>query len=372
MSPVPDTEFAVIGGGLVGLAIAYGLRRQGKEVTVFDEGDVAFRASRGNFGLVWVQGKGADFPDYARWTRRSAALWPAFAEALGEETGIGVELSQPGGLDICLDDDELEANVGRLEHLRGALDGDYPFERLGHNALKEIMPEIGPKVAGATYCPEDGHVNPLYLLRALYDGFTRAGGRVENGGRVRAIRPEGNGFRLEVAAGHRADKVVLCAGLGNATLGPEVGLEVPVKPLRGQVLVCERIKPFLKYPSVQIRQVGEGAIQIGDSKENVGFNDRTTPQVVSRIARRAVQIYPRLESVRVVRSWAALRVMTPDGLPVYARSAAHPGAYLVTCHSGVTLAALHAAGVAAWIAGGPQPELLESFSAKRFALHPAA
>ena len=376
MTPVPDTEIAVVGGGLVGLAVAYGLQRRGRQVTVFDEGDTAFRASRGNFGLVWVQGKGAELPDYARWTRRSAALWPDFAETLGDQTGIDLELSQPGGIDICLDEEELEANMRRLEGLRAALGGDYPFERLGHNALKEMVPEIGAKVAGATYCPEDGHVNPLYLLRALYQGFARAGGRVENGGRVRAIRAEGTGFRLETAAegraGARAEKLVLCAGLGNAALGPMLGLEVPLEPVRGQVLICERLEPFLRYPSVQIRQVGEGAVQIGDSKENVGFNDATTPQVVSRIARRAVAIFPRLASVQLVRSWASLRVMTPDGFPVYARSAAHPGAYLVNCHSGVTLAALHAGELAAWIAGGPAPDLLESFSAKRFALHPAA
>ena len=64
--------------------------------------------------------------------------------------------------------------------------------------------------------------------------------------------------------------------------------------------------------------------------------------------------------------------MTPDGFPIYARSESHPGAYLATCHSGVTLAAIHADAVAGWIAGGPQPGLLEAFSAKRFALHTAA
>ena len=114
-----ETEIAVIGGGLVGMAVAYGLRRLGRTVTVFDEGDVAYRASRGNFGLVWVQGKGLNLPDYARWTRLSASLWPEFQEELAEETGVSIELSQPGGLDICLSEDEAEANVTALGRLRG-------------------------------------------------------------------------------------------------------------------------------------------------------------------------------------------------------------------------------------------------------------
>ncbi len=84
---VPRSDFAVIGGGMVGAALAYGLARQGAEVVLLDEGDSAFRAARGNFGLIWVQGKGVDMPAYANWTRRSADLWPEFAAELESETG---------------------------------------------------------------------------------------------------------------------------------------------------------------------------------------------------------------------------------------------------------------------------------------------
>ena len=151
-----------------------------------------------------------------------------------------------------------------------------------------------------------------------------------------------------------------------------VGLSAPVTPNRGQVIVTERTKPFLKYPSSLIRQVGEGAIQIGDSKENVGFDDGTKPETIARIARRAVRIFPLLADVRMVRSWGALRVMSPDGHPIYERSQACPGASVVTCHSGVTLAAVHALELAPWIAGDEQPDYVESFSAERFQVQPAA
>ena len=86
-------EYAVIGGGLVGMAVAWGLAQRGRSVTVFDQGDLAFRASRADFGLVWVQGKGVGMPDYARWTRLSARLWPEFAAELAEASGVDVELS---------------------------------------------------------------------------------------------------------------------------------------------------------------------------------------------------------------------------------------------------------------------------------------
>src|SRR6266571_8425125 len=91
----------VIGGGLVGSAIAYGLARAGLRTALLDEGDVAYRASRGNFGLVWVQSKGLGAPHYQRWTRRSADEWPEFAAELGERTGISVGHQRPGGLHLC-------------------------------------------------------------------------------------------------------------------------------------------------------------------------------------------------------------------------------------------------------------------------------
>jgi glycine/D-amino acid oxidase-like deaminating enzyme len=368
-----ETEFAVIGGGLVGMSVAWGLARCGRQVTVFDEGDRAFRASRGNFGLVWVQGKGAEMPDYARWTRLSASLWPQFAADLAEESGVGVELSQRGGIFLYLSEDEAEEAVGRLTTLRAALGGDYPFEYLGPNATKAVIPEIGREVVGGIHSPMDGHVNPLYLLRALHAAFARAGGELRNGATVDRIEPQAEGFRVIRADGSwHARNVVLCAGLGNARLAPMVGLDAPVVPNRGQVLITEKMRPFLPLPTVQVRQVGEGAVQIGDSHEDVGMDDGTRPEVVAAIARRAVRLFPILERVRVVRAGGALRVMTPDGHPLYDRA---PGAMVVNCHSGVTLAAAHAKVLARWIAGETQPDIvpdyMEVFSAERFRLQAA-
>ena len=143
-----ESELAIIGGGVLGISIAWGLRREGHDVVVIDEGEFAFRASRGNFGLVWVQSKGDGMPDYAKWTCHSASLWPAFACELQDATGIQLELSQPGGgVDFCLSDGEAEQAVSRLIHIRDSLGGDYPFEYIEHDSLRKMMPEIGPDVA---------------------------------------------------------------------------------------------------------------------------------------------------------------------------------------------------------------------------------
>ncbi|MDP6407255.1 MAG: FAD-dependent oxidoreductase, partial [Alphaproteobacteria bacterium] len=83
-------DITVIGGGLVGAAIAYGLAKRGLKTLILDEGDVALRASRGNFGLVTVQGKGDGRPEYARWSLRSARMWQGLADELQELTGVDV------------------------------------------------------------------------------------------------------------------------------------------------------------------------------------------------------------------------------------------------------------------------------------------
>lgn len=366
MSTWDDADVIVIGGGIVGASIAYGLARSGRFALLLDEGDDAFRAARGNFGLVWVQGKGPGAPHYARWTMRSAADWPALARDLAGETSIDVQLSQPGGLHLCLHESELAERQKVLSGLRAALNTEYPFELLDRGAAVQLCPHVGPEVVGASFGPLDGHVNPLRLLRALLQAFTQRGGRLATGHRVTSITQHGGVFDVVTSTGRfSAPRVVLTAGLGNRELAPMVGLEAPVIPNRGEILVSERLQPFLHHPTAHVRQTGDGGVQLGDSKEDVGYDDRTALAELSRIADRAVRMFPLLGRVNVVRAWGALRVMTADGLPIYEASATHPGAYVVTCHSGITLAAVHADELSKWILGGTQPQEIAPLVAAR-------
>ena len=366
-----NPDVLVLGGGLVGSAVAWGLACEGAQVTVLDQDDGAFRASRGNFGLVWIQGKGYGLSPYARWSRSSATHWPALAAALLDETGIDVALRQPGGFHFCFSDDDLADRAKRLGTLQREL-GDYPYQLLDAREVRERLPQIGPDVIGASYTPMDGHVNPLKLLRALHTGMQRRGVKLVNNEEALRITPDSGGFAVQGKRGtYRAARVVLAAGLGNRALAPHVGLHAPVAPNRGQVLISERVAPFLHYPTLNVRQTDEGTVQFGDSMEEVGLNDFTTTHVLSDIARRGVRAFPMLKDVRLVRTWAALRVYSPDGFPIYDQSALHPGAFVVTCHSGVTLAAAHALRIAPWITGGAMPDELPAFSGARFTESPA-
>lgn len=370
-SNMAEADVAVIGGGLVGSAIAWGLAASGKRVALLDEGDVAFRASRGNFALVWVQSKGLGMPDYARWTRASSDAWAGFAQELREETGIDVSHRRPGGFSLALSEAELERRDTMLKRLHNQ--SNLPYEIMDRTRLQTMLPDIGPEVVGGAYCPLDGHANSPRLLRALHTALLQRGVSNLPEHSVDAIEHRGGVF--VVKSGTRiveAPRIVLTAGNGNRKLGEMVGLDVPVRPQRGQIVITEKAAPFLEYPVVTIRQTDEGGVMMGDSLEEAGFDDRVGLGVVGTIAERAVRMFPLLGSLNVVRTWAALRVMTPDGFPIYEESKSHPGAFVATCHSGVTLAAAHAKLLAPLIAGGGLTDDFTAFSAKRFHVQPAA
>ncbi|APW40167.1 FAD-dependent oxidoreductase [Rhodoferax koreense] len=362
------SDVIVIGGGLVGSAVSYGLARQGVKVTLLDEGDQAFRASRGNFGLVWVQGKGFGMTPYASWTRSSSGLWPRLAQALLDDTGVDVHLQQPGGFCFTFSDEEKEDRRQRMQAIQDELGGDYPFEMLDRQDVIARVPALGPAVTGASYTPMDGHTNPLKLLRALHAANLKRGVHYVSGQPVKQVQaePRAGGSLFTVEGRWQAPRVVLAAGLGNRGLAEMLGLHAPVVPNRGQVLIGERTSRFLDYPTLNVRQTDEGTIQLGDSMEEVGFNDNVTTDVLANIARRGVRTFPVLAGLRLVRAWGALRVMSPDGFPIYQESPKHPGAFVTTCHSGVTLAAAHAFRVAPWVAGAPRPEEIGVFQGDRF------
>ncbi len=363
-----EPDVVVIGGGVVGGSIALGLARSGARVTILDEGDDAFRASRGNFALVWVQSKGFGMPEYALWSRRSADDWHGLAGILKAESGIDVAHSQPGGFMLCLSEAELQKRVDLMNrlHNQSTMVG-VTSDVLDHAETKRRLPAIGKDVVGALYSPHDGHVNSLKLFRALREACVRRGVDYRPNSRVDAIDPHEGGFAIRGPWGEiRTGRVVVCAGLGNARLAPMVGLVAPVKPSKGQIIVTEKTEAFLHHPMATLRQTDEGGVMIGDSQEDRGLDIVVRQPILSVMAERAVKMFPRLAGLNVVRTWSALRVMSPDGFPIYDQSLSHPGAFVVTCHSGVTLAANHVLTLAPAILAGTLPDAVASFSARRF------
>ncbi len=366
-------ELVVIGGGLIGAALAWGAARAGADVTLLDEGDIAFRASRGNFGLVWLQGKGLGHPEYMHWSIRAGRRWPELARVLAEESGIDIGWRGGGGLHFCCSAEELEQRRSLIACTRAEA-ADISIELLDRDALREIAPGIGPEVLGASLSDLDGEVSPLFALRAFHEGLVRHGGRLRVNFSAREIRRDPRrGFVIRDASGTEVAgrRVVIAAGLGANALARQVGLEPHLVPERGQIVVTDRVAPFLHHPASAIRQSREGTVLLGSTHEDAGFSTATDVEAIARLCRIGTRLFPALRAARLIRAWAALRIMSPDGLPIYDESPEMPGAFLVTCHSGVTLASLHALELGPALAQGHLGAAPQSMRSARLAHVPA-
>ncbi|MEQ5777298.1 FAD-binding oxidoreductase [Thalassospira sp. NFXS8] len=362
-----DADIIVIGAGVVGAALAFGLARDGYKVKVLDGKNRDLRAARANFGLVWVQGKGVDAPAYSQLTHQSAELWPRFCDELANTAQVQIDYTNPGGLHYCLGDAEFEHRAAIAARINNAATSPE-IDMLSRRDLEKMVPaaQFGPDVTGASYCRLDGHVNPLQLLDALHNGIAAHGGSVVFRHPVTDVKPLSTGFAVHGPAGTlQARYVIIAAGLGTAELANRCDMNIKIGTTRGQILVTERLDPLLPFPASGLRQTAEGTVMIGATQEQTSDRGVSVNSAIT-LARRATRIIPALASVRLVRQWSGFRILPPDGSPIYAQSKSSPGLFAAVCHSGVTLAAAHAAIVGPAMINGQLDSELSEFSDGRF------
>ena len=238
-------DIIVIGGGIIGAAVAYGLQKSKNSVVMLDEGDTAFRAARANFGLIWFQGKGLGMQRYVEWTLEATQKWPEFADELIDISGIDIAYQKTGGLTLCPTQEDLEKQKALIHGLRDqGKNMSYDCDIIDHQMVQSMLPDIslGKNIAGATHSPHDGQVNPLYLLRALHQGFRHYGGCYLPDHKVQRIDKDGDVYSIESGKKSlQTPKIVLAAGIGSVELAAMLGAQIPIRPERGQTLVTERV-----------------------------------------------------------------------------------------------------------------------------------
>jgi len=364
-------DFTVIGAGVVGASIAFGLLKRGHSVVVLDGSRADPRASGANFGLVWVQGKGPGVPEYQRLTRTASDGWAEYAaqiaEVLGDKSG-SLAYERNGGLTFTFGEDgfqERQNQLNRLHNERGA-DGD-DHEMVDRSEIQKMMPEfeLGTDVSGASFCWRDGCVNPLKLHAALLRAIERFGGTICFDAKVETMEKNDEaswtlcGQKITVSTGH----VVAAAGLGTREIANQLGLDVPVRPQRGQIIVSQRMPRVMGLPASTLRQTADGTFMVGVTKEDVGLDQSTSLAAAGQLARNATRITPMLKDANVVRHWSGLRVMTPDGAPIYDFSETASAA---ACHSGITLAPIHSDLFVECLLGNKKKHELAAFHPTRF------
>jgi len=369
-----SADVIVIGGGVTGAAVALGLLEEGAErVLIFDEQLPSQRLSRGNFGLTWFMCKGGNNPTYAKWCRAATRAWPEFAASLEDETGYDIELEWTGGAIHAFGEEQFQTYADSIEVVRKSCkeaDLDYPVRMLDRKEFADLVPEIelGEDVSGAMYTADQGHVNPLLLLAALRSAFQKKGGIYHGALSVSSITPNDDGSTtLETTRGSfTCNKLVIAAGHGSTKLMAPLGEKLNIYPQRGQLMVSERYQRVLKVPILCTRQTPDGTFLIGLSTEDTALNSQVTVASMKNQASNAVRLFPLLKKINWVRSWGAIRVMTPDGAPIYSTLKNFENITVLALHSAVSLAPMHVKAIAPWILGKNEAPEISHFSNYRF------
>ncbi len=360
-------DIIVAGGGISGLAIAYGLAIKGVNVTLIDAPTQTNKASRTNVGLIWCQSKFLHLPDYAKWGFYASSLFPQLTTELEETSGVNIPVNYTGGLIACVGEKEYETRADYVSKLQTTL-GDYPGGMISREELERKLPKIGfgSEVVGAAWCEADGVVEPLHLMRAYKSAFIKLGGNfVET--LIHDVQPADGGYSVFTDGGRMdCGRLVLAAGLANRRFSRFAIPDLPANADKGQVLLVERMPQVMPIPMLGVTQTFGGTIIIGFRHEFIGHDTRIIPEDVATEGRAAIKIWPELGKKRLIRAWSGLRVMPEDKQAIYSKLPDHPKVTLVNTHSAVTLAPVHTRHLPEFILGGNLPDLAQNMTLKRF------
>ena len=355
-----EQDIIIVGGGISGAALAYGLSGKGRKVTVLDAPTDTNKASRTNVGLIWCQSKFLHLPEYAKWGFISSRLYPALTKELEEISGHAIPVNYTGGIIPVLSEEDYQKRGDYIEKLREAL-GEYKGNMIDRAELEKKLPKIGwgPEVCGAAWCEEDGVVDPLSLLRAFRAALPRVGVDYRQT-LVFDVQPHAGGYRVTTKDGtFDCQKLVLAAGLSNRRFVQFAMPTLPVYADKGQVLLVERMPFVMPIPVLGVTQTFGGTTIIGFRHEKAGHHTQVVPSAVASEGKWAIRVWPELGKKRLIRAWAGLRVMPDDSMAIYSRLPGHPNVTLVNTHSAVTMAAAHTRLLPDFILGGELPETVD-------------
>lgn len=329
-------DIVIIGGGVMGCAIAYNLAKEGLKPVVIEKSDVGGEASGANGGGV-------------RQSARNLKEMPLAMESirmyghLHEELGMDVEYIRQGNLRLCTSEEELETMRNSVASQKTV---GLELEMLDRQQVLEINPYVGEKVIGASYCPTDGHVNPFLVTYAFFLKAKSLGARFHTHeeareirlqkGRVTAVITDKNTFETDV--------VVNAAGIAGRRIANMVGLDIPMRPVFTEALITDPYPPLFRQMIGHAKGLFYGRQTVHGPFFWGGFVG--TEQFIHRegkplfhfigpaISQLVIDFFPVLKQLQVIRMWSGLIAQMSDGIPVLGLTQEVPGFVFATGFSG--------------------------------------
>ena len=337
-------DVVIVGGGIIGLAIAREAARARLRVRLLERGPIGGQASGAAAGLIGPQLEAEREGPLLSLGLASRDLFPGFVQEVAEESGCDPALSSRGTMVVARTPDEA-AGLDRRHAFQRSI--GLRAQRMRGEELRLLEPALGPEWREALYLPDDRSVDNVLLVQGLRRAAERLGARLREGARVDGLVVERGRVEGVLASGERlrAGAVVIAAGAWSGELvGPGLP-SIPSHPVRGQI-VCFASSPAPAGPvftdECYLVPRRDGRVLAGSTMERVGFDTSVTGSGLRDLTAGALALVPALATAPFHSAWSGLRPALPDGLPAIGRAA--PGLLYACGHlrNGILLAPITA------------------------------
>ncbi|MDX8366434.1 FAD-dependent oxidoreductase [Cytobacillus sp. IB215665] len=361
MCTTKHCEVLVIGGGVIGSAVAYYVSKSGYDVTVIEKGELASGTSSRCDGNILAIDKDPGFD--SQMSLESQRL----VAQLSKELEHTFEYRAPGSILVCENEQEM---VAAEEWVRKQKAAGLPFRMLDRSDIKQESPYFADDLLGGVECQTDSTVNPYLMTFSLFEGARKYGAQVVTHAEVKQVnKTKNHQFIVETSNGtFTSTYVVNAAGVWAPRIGEMLGITIPIKPRKGHIIVAARQQPIGLRKVMEFgyliskfggkRMVDETTEKygvalvfeptasqnflIGSSRQFVGFNTTVDMEVIKCMAKRAIRFYPKLADFSLIRTYAGLRPYTEDHLPIISQVEEIPNFFIAAGHEGdgISLAAI--------------------------------
>ena len=374
-----SSDVVVVGGGVIGLAVAYYLAREKMAVTLVERGAVGREASWAAAGYLSFQGSSNRPGPRLELTRTSAQMYEGWIGELGELTPADTGFWRSGLLELYVDDAEVREARERATWQRAA---GYAVEWLDETSVRRRQPALAPElpVRGALLFPEVAQVRPPRLLKTLAEAVRRLGVNIREYSAVVGLARSGDrlaGVSLASGESIPAPIVVNAAGSWASQLAPEMAA-MPIRPIKGTIVLLE----VAAQPSREILVSAAGSLYpradnkllLGATMEDVGYDRRVKLEAVQTLVQQALSLVPALRAANLVTAWTGLRPYSHDNVPYLGAVPDLDGAFVAAGHyrSGILLAPITGLLLKEMILGQASTLPMEPYQMSRALPQPAA
>lgn len=350
-------DATIIGGGIIGLSTAYYLLKHGYKVILLEKNEIGSGASSACDDMILLQSK-----------KPGIALELALDSlemyrSLPKELAVDLQFQSRGGMIVIENNQELKAMEEFVENQRKY---GLEVEIIDKKDVSKKQPHINENVVASTFSNKDAQVNPFSVMKGFLFQGSRLGLEVRKGINITNILQKKDYWKITLDDGSciETENIINTAGAWASSLGELIGIDIPIVPKKGQLLVTEQIpqlgdtnvwsadyivsklRPELSQNQnknhifkklgigFSFTQSSHGNYLIGSTRENVGFNKETNYETLNILACQAVKFFPILKNVHVIRSFAGLRPTTPDGKSIISEVPDRKGFYIAAGHEG--------------------------------------